>query len=1044
MLSDFSVKRPIFILMVVCIVVVLGLVSLSRLPIDLFPALNLPYAAVITTYSGAGPKEVENLVSRPLEEILGSVQNLKNIFSFSSEGSSIVGIEFEYGTDMDFATLQIREKIDLIYPYLPKEIDKPMVVKADPTMMPVMAMSMTGGKDIYQLQDLAENTIKPRLERIDGVASVYLSGNIVREIRVEVDPDSLIGYGLPMDRIISALRLENVNMPGGSLDDGRKEFLIRTIGEFKSVEEIKDIPVALPSGAIIKLMDVAEVKDTIKEVTNYSRINGKPSISVSVQKQTNANTVQVAKRVEEEIGKIKAEFPDDVEFMYAFNQADFINWSIGNVTENAINGSILAVLVLYIFLRNLRTTLIIGLSIPISIITTFILIYYNNVSLNIVSLGGLALGVGMLVDNSIVVLENIFRFREDGYGRFDAASKGTAEVASAVTASTLTTIVVFLPVVFTSGLVSQIFREMALTVTFSLLASLAVSLTLIPMLSSKLLKVNRHNGETVVRSRFLAKLSSKTAGALDRLNLRYGRILAWSLNHRKFIVIVATVSFILSFTMFPFIKMEFLPSTDQDQFSINIELPNGTKLQDTDGAAVRVEQLLNKVPEVESYLTTVGSSGSFEGMGTGGASNSASFRVNLVKRELRQRSISDIIEELRKDTVDFAGVKINFIEPQIMGADMVGGSAPVSIEIKGEDSTALERIAGDVTGILKGIQGTRDVKTSLEEGRPEVQIRVNRDNASQLGLSASQIASAVSTAIKGQVATRYKVEGDEIDIRVITSEESRSNLQSLTDLMVATPLGISVPLEDLVEVARETGPVTIERSNQVRLMRVECNLTGRDIGSVSREIQKHLDGMKLAPGYTVEIGGQQREMVSAFSSLFLALLLAVALVYMVMAAQFESLLYPFIIMFSVPLALFGVIFSLFITGRPLCVPSFIGIIMLAGVVVNNAIVLVDYINALRRQGMERNDAILKAGPTRLRPILMTTLTTVLGLVPMAIGIGSGSELRTPMATVVIGGLSFSTVLTLVVVPVVYTLFDDLGRWLMNRRIRRKSIEAGTV
>jgi HAE1 family hydrophobic/amphiphilic exporter-1 len=1042
-LTDFSIKRPIGILMIVCIIMLLGFVSVTRLPLDLFPTMDLPYAAVLTTYSGAGPQEVENLVSKPLEEILGTVQNLKNIYSISSEGSSMVGLEFEYGTNMDFATLQMREKIDIISTYLPNGIDKPMVVKADPTMMPVMAMSLSGARDINELQSIAEDVIKPRLERIEGVASVYIDGGLSREIKVEVDPSRLLGYGLSIDRVSQALMLENTNLPGGTIDDGQREFLIRTVGEFKTVDDIKSIPVALPTGAVIKLSDVADVTDTFKERSTYSRLNGTPSLSITVQKQTSANTVKVARLVENTFDELKKQLPENVTTETAFSQADFINWSISNVAQNAVIGGILAVLVLYIFLRNFRTTLIIGLSIPISIIATFILIYYNNLSLNIISLGGLALGVGMLVDNSIVVLENIFRFREAGYSREESASLGTAEVSGAITASTVTTIVVFLPVVFVSGLVSQIFREMALTVTFSLLASLAVSLTLIPTLSSRLLKINRTNGSNGNNGNgngFISKISRKVSNMLENVNARYGRALAWSLTHRKWVVILAAITFIMSFVMLPFVKMEFIPSSDQGQFSISIEMPNGTKLDDTNQVAVEVERALAQIPEVETYMATVGGSGSMGGMGGGGSANLASFNVNLVKKEERSRGVSEIIEELRQQTDGIAGADINFSEPQVMGGGM-GGGALISIEIKGEEFYVLKQIADDIAEKLRNIEGTREVKTSLEEGRPELQIVVNRDKASELGLSASQIASAVSTAVKGQVATRFKVEGEEIDVRVIVPESFRRNLQSLKDLMITTPLGVSVPLDDLADLKRDTGPLNIERINQVRVVSVNSNLVGRDIGSVSREIQSYFDGMKLPSGYTVEMGGQQREMVNAFTSLFLALLLAIALVYMVMAFQFESLVHPFTIMFSVPLALFGVVFSLVVTGRSLSVPSFIGVIMLAGIVVNNAIVLISYINTLRENGLNRDEAILKAGPTRLRPILMTTLTTVLGLVPMALGIGSGAEMSAPMATVVIGGLTVSTVLTLLVVPVMYTLFDDFGRRISGRFSQRKKIQA---
>ncbi|NPV44629.1 MAG: efflux RND transporter permease subunit [Firmicutes bacterium] len=1032
-LPSYAVDRPVTTFMVVLMVIILGVVSLGRLTIDLFPNMTFPAAVVITTYEGVGPKEIESLVTRPIEEALGTVQNVKNITSSSQMGVSMVVAEFNWGTDMDFASLQMREKVDLYKRMFPSGVDSPMIFKFDPAMMPIMYFGISGDMDQAGLKAFAEDVVKNRLERLEGVASVELSGGLVREIQIVVDHEKLKGYNLSLNQVIQALQAENLNLPGGKVDDGKKELVVRTVGEFTDIDEIKDIVINTSQGISVPLRDIADVRDTFKDVETFARMNGKPSVGISVQKQTDHNTVRVANRINEELKRIQAEHPE-VQVYTVFDQSDFIKKVINSLVQNGIMGAFLAVLILLIFLRNFRTTLIISTAIPISVIATFILIHFAGLTLNIMSLGGLALGIGMLVDNSIVVLENIFRFRQEGYSRIDAAKAAAEEVGTAVIASTLTTAAVFLPIVYVEGLASVLFKEMALTVSFSLFASLIVSLTLIPVMSSKILKVS--GADEMVKRGIMNRVFILWQNFFDGLTQKYAQLLRWSIRHRKLVLVAAAGAFVLSFAFVPFIGMEFIPKMDEGTFNIEVEMPTGTRLLETDEVFREIEDYLAGIPEVESIFV---SGGMTEGMNFSSGSEVGVARVKLVPRAERKRSTNEIIEQVRQRLREIPDVEIK-VQAQDSMTGGFGSGAPISIEIKGDDLNRLREIAEEVAYEVSKVEGTREVESSIREGKPEVQVKVNRQKAASLGLSAYQVASTVEAAVQGKVATRYKISGDEIDIRVRLDRDSASTLSDLKQVTITSPAGFQLPLEDVADLVIEEGPRVINRKNQVRLATVTSQIAGRDLGSITRDIQAGLRNLAVPEGYQIEFGGENKEMVEAFMNLLLALVLAVLLVYMILASQFESLLHPFTIMFSVPLAFIGVSLGLFITGRTLNVPSFIGIIMLSGIVVNNAIVLVDYINTLRRRGMDRDEAILKAGPIRLRPILMTALTTILAMFPLALGLGEGAEVRAPMATVVIGGLTFSTLLTLVIVPVIYTVFDDVGKRILpflRRRLSRK-------
>lgn len=1033
-LSSFSVRRPVTITMMTLIVIVLGAISLTRIPIDLMPKIEVPVAIVSTSYSGVGPQEIEELITRPLENAVATVSGMDTLQSISTEGSSLIIAQFDFGTDMDDVALEMREKVDLVKGMLPSDASTPMVMKIDPNAQPIVQLALTDGDDLAKLQAFAEDTVKPRLERLPGVASVSVSGGYADQIEIAINQEKLKGYGLTVDQLAQVLRTENYSAPTGEVKTGAQKLTIRTTGEFKSIEEIQRLPISIPGGTRVLLEDIATVTKKYKDETAISRTNGKKSINMSMQKQSGTNTVAVANKIAQELEKLKKEFPE-VDIVTVMDQSNYIKDAIGNVSNSAMMGGILAIVVLYMFLRNLRTTFIIGVAIPVSVVATFILLFFNHITINMMTLGGLSLGIGMLVDNSIVVLENIYRYRQLGFSRIDAAVKGAQEVGMAVVASTLTTVAVFLPIAFTEGLVSILFRELALTVGMSLGASLIISLTLVPMLSSKLLKVDAVAGqERQGRFKWFNYLYSTFDKGFEKVEKGYKRLLSGALHRRKTTVFVAFVIFIGSMASIAAVGMEFFPASDEGQFSISIQMPNGYELETVDELTTRIEGMLEGIEEIETVFTSVGSSGnSFRNSG----SNRASISVVLKKMAQRERQTIEVADQVREMIKDIPGAKLGV---SVSSSMSFSGGSPINIKIKGDDIDTLKKIGEDIKNIVMSVEGTREVKNSLEEGIPEVEIQVNRDIATQYGLTAAQIASAVKGTVAGQTATKYRMNGDEIDVVIKGDPIFQESLSNLGQISIPSSRG-SVPLSQVAQIAVVQGPSSINREDQVRVTQVNSQIIGRDLGSISRDIQAKLADYPMPIGYSYELGGENQQMMEAFQNLVLALGLAIILIYMIMAAQFESLVHPFTVMFSVPLAISGGALALFITGRTLSVTALIGVIMLTGIVVNNAIVLVDYINTRRSEGEERNEAIVKAGPIRLRPILMTTLTTVLGLLPLALGIGEGAEAQAPMATVVIGGLTLSTLLTLVFVPVMYTLFDDFKSLIKGKLFKRKSIQA---
>lgn len=1003
--------------------IVIGLISYQGLGLDLLPDMSFPVSAVLVSYPGVAPEEIETLITIPLEEVLSTLQSLDSITSYSQESSSIILLSFQWGTNMDIATLEVREKIDQVKRILPEGASAPMVFKFDPTIMPVMMLAMNSERyDLNELQKFAQDLVKPQLERLEGIARATVSGGLEREILVSVDNEKLRANNLTLAQVIASLGSENINLPAGTLREGNIDLLVRTLGRFKNLEDIEKVVLSNMQGRQIYLTEVAQVIDTYKERDVIAYINGLPSISFNLQKESGSNTVLVANRVYQELEKIKDLLPHEVEITVAYDSSDFIKKAISQVVNVGLTGALLAVIVLFLFLRSLKSTLIISVAIPISIISTFILLYFSNLTLNMMTMGGLALGIGMLVDNAIVVLENIFRHHQLGEESSLAADYGANEVSNAITASTLTTIAVFLPVIYVSGIAGELFKTMGLTITFSLLMSLFVALTLIPMLSSRLMK-NEHkvissSEDSVRKNSFL----SQSGSLFNFVKKEYSNLIKWSLRHRGIVVIGAIVIFMVSLSLIPIVGTEFMPSVDQGMFNINISLPVGTNLAVTEEVIRTVEGITSEIPEVRYVFSIVGGGGMGMSQST---SSGGTIMVTLVDQRERERSTKEIIADLRAKVGEFPDTTINFGE---QGVSLVTGS-PLSIKITGDSLSELEYIADTVISLLSEIEGVYDLQSSIKEVLPELHIDIDREKANLYGLTAGQIATTIQNALLGKVAGYYLEEGEQYDITVKLARGNVEQISELENLVISSAYGLQIPLKELAEVKMGVGPQTINREKQQRLVTVTGNVSGRVLGEVIQDAQQQLASLVLPEGYYYNFSGEFEQMTESFSDLFFALILSILLVFMIIAAQFESLLFPFAVIFSIPFALIGVIIALLLARTSLNILVLLGFIMLAGIVVNNAIVLIDYINQLRRGGMERNEAVIEGGETRLRPILMTALTTILAMVPMALGIGEGAELRAPLAVAIIGGLTSSTFLTLIIIPIFYTYLDDLAKKL---------------
>ncbi len=1016
-LPAFSVRRPVFTTMATLIVILLGLVSLSRLPIDLMPDITYPTISIRTWYENAGPREIENLITRPIEQAVAAVPGVEEITGRSREGQSDVRVSFVWGTDLDAAANDLRDRLDRVVPSLPDDADRPMLRKYDLAATPILILGASSQLDPVQTVDLLENQVRYRIERLDGVAALEVWGGLDREIHVNLLPDRVKALGVPLDAIISRLEDSNLNLPAGVLESGMHEISIRTPGEFTSLEELGNTVVERRGDAVIRLRDVAEIRDSWQRVTSIARVNGKPGVRLSVSKQSGANTVQVAELVLAELAKVNQDIPQ-LSIIPVIDTSSYIKHAINNVMRSAGYGGAFAMLVLLFFLRNIRSTLIVAAAIPIAIIATFMLLYFGGLTLNLMTLGGLALGVGMLVDNAIVVLENIYRLRERGMDRAQAAIQGAGEMSGAIVASTLTTLFVFLPMLFIRSMAGIMFSQLAYVVGFSLLCSLVAALTVAPMLASKLMEKNPNLQD--LRKKPLKRLAAWAGQEIARLENEYRQLLAWALRRRWAVVSLTLVVFGASLLLIPLIGVEMSPKADESEVRVYADLEIGAKLSLLDVTFRQIEAIVEReVPEAASAITMLGGS-SWRRRG----SHSGQMRIGLVEQSKRSRTSHEIAADLAKKLRHIPGAKIRTRSRQgLFVLRMIQGQeAQLEVDVRGYDLDAADSLAQQVMNVMESVQGVSNVELSRETGSPERMIRVDRVKAESMGVSVEDAARMLKTVLGGTRAGEYREAGDEYRIVVKVKDAEHLSLNNLLDMAVTADDGQAVVLRNLVAVDTAEGPVEIERKNQDRVITVEGDYAGRDLGSIIEELQEKLKDLPVAQGFSVAIAGDWEMQQKSFNELFTILILSLLLVYMVMACLYESLRDPFIVMFSVPLAVVGVSLMLFLTETTFNMQSYIGCIMLGGILVNNAILLVDQTNRLyREEGWEMHAAIEEAGQRRLRPILMTALTTMFGLLPLALGWGEGGETQAPMARAVIGGLASSTLITLIFVPVMYSL-----------------------
>ncbi|MBI1356136.1 MAG: MMPL family transporter [Acidobacteria bacterium] len=1023
-LPEFSIRRPVTVLMGCVVAILLGAIAFVEIPVDLMPETEYPTITVSAQYPGVAPAEMETLVARPLEEAMASAPNVEELTSTANEGQASVRVRFEYGMDLDEAANELRARIDRNRGRLPDDMEPPMMYKFDTSQFPIMFITVRANEmDGKALRHFAEKSVQYRLERAPGVAQARVSGGFRRQIHVDLDLDKLRALNLSVADVVSRLREENRNIPVGPVNEGRYEVLLRSQGEFTSLEDILNVGVATRGAVPVYLRDIATVEDSFEEVRYIVSVNFEPAVRMYIYKQSGANTVKVSDAMWQEAREIERDNPG-VTLEATWDSADFIRSSIRNVESATVVGGGLAVFVLLFFLRSFSSTLIIGVAIPVSVIATFALMYFNGFTLNTVSFGGLALGVGMLVDNSIVVLENIFRHREEGQTPLNAAIDGSDEVAMAITASTLTTVAVFVPVVFIGGMSAETFKQLAYVVSFALLCSLIISITVVPSLSARVLRA----GAATSRK----GLSGWMGRVQDDMAESYGNLVGWALNHRLLVVTTAVALFAGSMYVIPLIGVELQPEVDEGMIMVDVELEPGTRVEVTDKVMMDLAHIVDdNVPEAKYIMTEAGSNSSFYYRGT----NSGRLRIDLVSAAERDRTARDVVNQLRPLLAAEPGM---VVQTRVSSGTFRRGDGEgerLSVEIRGFDPDVTQDLAEQVREAMLTTEGVASAQVSRRPGTPEMLVRVDRAKATSMGLQVSDVSQTLETAIGGSRASMFREDGDEYDILVRLKEEDRLSIGQVGEVPITLRDGTTVPAQSLIRMDRQEGPVEIRRKDQQRIIVVNGTLGDRDLGSIVADLQEKIRAIPKPRGYEVIVGGEYEEQEEAFQAMTFAAVLALLLVYMVMASQFESLRDPFIILFSIPLAAVGVTTILVLTDTTFNMQAFLGVIVLVGIVVNNAIVLIDYTNLLiRDHGMPLREAVMTAGKRRLRPILMTTSTTVLGLLPMSLGIGEGSELQAPMARVVIGGLTTSTLITLVFIPVVFYTLEQRAERSRQRRM----------
>ncbi len=1005
-LVKFSVNHPVTITMLVGVVVVMGILSLSRMGQDLMPDISFPTVTIVTQYSGASPEEVEKLVTQPVEGACALVTGVQKVSSVSAEGVSTVTLEFEWGTDIEMASQDIREKLGIIEKYLPDDAERPAVYKFDPSMMPAVEYAVFSDKFTQtQIKNMAEDIIKPRLERLDGVASLLVVGVEDQEIIVDVDMAKLHEHGLSLGELINVLRGQNLNLPAGHYIVGPKEYLIRAVGEVSEPQELLDVPVGFTkSGRPVRLSEVARVWTGIREKRGYYEIEGKPGVLLIVRKQSGSNTVQVADRVKKEMEAIKPLLPQGIETAIVMDMSEAVKANNKNTFDTAWQGMLLAALIVFLFLFNWRPTLIISLAIPLSVFATFIILHWRGDTLNMMTLGGITLAVGMLVDNAVVVIENMFRHSEMGKDSSGAAVDGASEVGLAITASTLTNIIVFLPLAYSGGVVGEIMKSLALTVVITMLMSLVVSVTIIPSYAAKLFK---------------AEKKSRLAQWFNPVSRIYRFLLEMTLRHRITASIATLVLMAASALVFIRLGGEFMPMMDMQFMPIEVELPPGTPADATRAYLAEGARITKEYPDVKIVSTMVGSGGFMSAFGATADVNQGTLFLVMKPAEQRKRYATELAQEIIQRMPPYYGAKALVSNYQ---SQMLAGGMPIEIHIYGPDVNVLAELGEEVVGRIKDIPGIISPDVSVELAKPEMKVVVDKERAAYYGLTTYQIVSEIEALTLGKVASRMEVEGDQLNIVVRADSLDRTRLDNA---WIKSPTGALVPLSEVANIIPSTGPTKIDRENQVRFIRVTADKKGRSLQEVNRDVSKALSGFKTPPGYTWEMAGESQRMGEMMRQMFWVILAAVVLTYMIMAALFESFKRPLVVMFTVPLAFIGSAFALWISGMTISMVSLMGLLIVFGVVVNNAIVMIDLIDQLRASGTEPYKAVVEGAVLRLRPILITALTTIFGLAPMAFMRTRGWEMRSPTAIALMGGLITGTFVTLLVIPVVYTWFEGI-------------------
>ncbi|MGD0337364.1 MAG: efflux RND transporter permease subunit [Bacteroidota bacterium] len=1017
-LTELALKRPAFMTMIFVAFAVLGIFGYTRMGVDLLPAMDWPMVSVVTVYPGAGPKEIESLVSKPIEEAVSAVEQLDNVRSYSYEGVSVVLAQFKFSVTVDEVTNEVQRRVGQVQNKLPREAYTPRVSKADLNSFPILRLSLTGTMEPRELYQFTKDRMKPALEQVEGVSAVTIVGGQEREIRVEVDNQKLRAYELSILQVSQALARENLDFPTGKVDERLNQYIVRLAGKFKSVEELKNMVVAATPTGMIYLKDIADVKDTHKEDFTYSRLNGESSIALTIQKQSDANSVKTSDRLGERMQRLEKENGGRIHFTVAQDITDFTRNSLSDVQRDLFLAIIMVAIILFLFLNSVRNSLIVLLAIPTSLISTFFFMYLFNYTLNMVSTMALALVIGILVDDSIVVLENIHRHIEHGEDQRSAAINGRSEIGFAAIAITLVDVVVFLPISLVGGMIGRILGQFGITIVISTLFSLLVSFTLTPLLASRWMKIVEH-----VKGSWMERITNVLEEYQVLLGERYRTLLAWSLDHRRTILAVSGGLLIISLSFVPlgFIGSEFMTASDRGEFAVNFDMPLGTTIEKTDEAISRVEKYIASMPEVDRYLSTIGKQQTQ--WKNAEQSNVGQTQIKLINKSKRKKTTDGVMKDIQRFAATIPGLKTNFSTMSMWGS---ANAYPFQVEIIGSDLQQVIAFSEKVSDIIANTKGTMDVTSSWEEGKPELKIEVDREKAAKMGLTLGEIGLAVRTAIEGDIATKYQEGDTEYDTRVVLNKASRVSADDVGKITLLNHYGQTVQLDQVAKIYHGKGPMEIQRKNRERLVTIASNISKEvSLGQVNAEVEKTINKSGIPAGITVFYGGDTENMRDMFSDMSIALTLAILFVYMIMVSLFESYVHPFTIMFSLPVALVGALTGLAITGITLSMLTMIGIIMLMGLVTKNAILLVDFTNTLRSRGYAMREALLEAGKTRLRPILMTTATMVFGMMPLAFALGAASEMRQGMAIVVICGLTSSTVLTLVLVPVIYMYMEGL-------------------